>query len=642
MQDLEKTLDEYQLQYYNEDLLQDKAVILYAVAGAGKTHTTLSKAIKLISKQGVDPKEIYLSSFTNLAARELQNRFKSYTNHEIQAPAISTLHGMGRMILQRAGISLFPITEWGGIIRVREAIENKLPAYANSYKKELTSLATNVYDIYSRLRNTSLVHKHSLQRDLAKVKLKHDILTDQQIKSIILKYEDIKTEQDCMDYDDMIWIPNSIYKEKRLTDPSFNLLPEINYYFIDEAQDLSQSQYDLILNHAQGKSLTLIGDLCQAIYEFRQATPENFSESYLSKFFKEVKTLTLENNYRSTPAIVKVSNFVRDIAGDNIQAKPNKPDLTGSVKVAQATNNVTEGRYITDQVKQLLLSYEPEDIIIICRTSRYIKSVLEPAFINANIAYKVISSNGGKRLLDKPLSQFYLDVITYICNKKDNFALINILSKVKGIGQSNLSQILKELTDSVESESSDSYSKLVTKRGEVLSIINQIQAIRMQLQKPHKVISLISNFARENCLQSIDLSERNIEIVSLSLSNYISLQIDAGVVDTIEILTSMLNEIQIFEDEQDTKRVRLATVHSQKGCETKVVFCAGFNSQVESGYLAEKSEAQILYVQVSRAIDKLFIIDSREYLTKAGRIVSNYKNPYFTKLFKKIQEDKGA
>lgn len=625
---MHENLDKFQRQYYDEPLTKDKAVLLYAVAGSGKTHTTIAKAIKLIQQDNIDPKRILLTSFTNISARELMQRFSKNCETK-DKPLISTLHGFGRYLLKHSNITRYSITEWGAILRMRDALLDRLPAFSNQYKRDQTSVAASIYQTYSKLRNGSIVFKHTLDYDLAKLQLKHDILTDAQIKSVITQYEKIKDEQSVMDYDDMLWLPNSEFRQGN--SQMQELADQIDYFFIDEAQDLSQSQYDLILNCSQHKSLTLIGDLCQSIYGFRDATPENFSKQYLQSYFKDITELALQNNYRSTPAIVKVSNLVRTIAEDIIQATPVQSDTEGSVKVVQARNNVTEGRYVVDRINELLLEYEAKDIIVICRTNRHIKSVLEPAFVSANIKYQIVGGNNGKKLLDKPLAQFYLDCISYLVNDKDYYSLVSALSQIKGIGASHLPAIQRELNS----------GNLQTKQDQVGQIMDLLALVRLDIGKNvYKVISGITNLAQNFCLASTNVSEKNIDTISLSLSNYISLQKDNNPdITNLEILENVLSEVNVFESESDSNVIRLATVHSQKGAEAKVVFCAGFNTQNPSGYMSDKDEANILYVQLSRAIEKLFIVDSKEYVNRAGITSTNYKNPYLSKLFKILTGD---
>lgn len=621
-------LDEFQLKYYNTELKPNKCVLLHAVAGSGKTHTTLAKAIKLIN-EGKHPDRILLTSFTNNASKELMLRYNK-SIHTKTKPIISTLHGFGRMLLRMLGIKRVVIGEWKSILIARDALQQILGNKAPQKLTELTSMTTEILEVYSKLRNNSYIFKHTLETDLKALKLNHRALLDETIKDTILAYERAKEDNSLMDYDDMIWLVNSYFKQgnKELAKIADTLL---DYYFIDEAQDLSQSQYDLILSCAKGKSLTMVGDLCQSIYGFRDAVPQNFSESYMKQYFNEVESLTLQNNYRSEPDIVKVCNYVRDLAQNNIHAIAVKDRTQASVKIVQTANNILEGKYLTDRLKEFeLQGYKPRDIVIICRTNRYIKSVIEPAMVNANLKYRVLGNGNARRMLEKPLSRFFVNVISYVVNPKDNYSLVEVLKQIKGIGQSNLQNILIELDN----------NSLQTRYEEVSSIKAELSRIRLESQNDvYSIVDNIINLARDRGLKAIELTEKNIDLVSLSVANYITLQKEIGIEDSDEILQAMLQEIGLFDINDETNTYKLATVHSQKGCESPIVFAMGFNLQTPSQYMQDAEEANILYTQLSRAIKLLYIVDSREYITRKGDLTNNYKNPYLKRLLNKISEN---
>lgn len=621
-------LDEFQLKYYNTELKPNKCVLLHAVAGSGKTHTTLAKAIKLIN-EGKHPDRILLTSFTNNASKELMLRYNK-SIHTKTKPIISTLHGFGRMLLRMLGIKRVVIGEWKSILIARDALQQILGNKAPQKLTELTSMTTEILEVYSKLRNNSYIFKHTLETDLKALKLNHRALLDETIKDTILAYERAKEDNSLMDYDDMIWLVNSYFKQgnKELAKIADTLL---DYYFIDEVQDLSQSQYDLILSCAKGKSLTMVGDLCQSIYGFRDAVPQNFSESYMKQYFNEVESLTLQNNYRSEPDIVKVCNYVRDLAQNNIHAIAVKDRTQASVKIVQTANNILEGKYLTDRLKEFeLQGYKPRDIVIICRTNRYIKSVIEPAMVNANLKYRVLGNGNARRMLEKPLSRFFVNVISYVVNPKDNYSLVEVLKQIKGIGQSNLQNILIELDN----------NSLQTRHEEVSSIKAELSRIRLECQNDvYSIVDNVINLARDRGLKSIELTEKNIDLVSLSVANYITLQKEIGIEDSDEILQAMLQEIGLFDINDETNTYKLATVHSQKGCESLIVFAMGFNLQTPSQYMQDAEEANILYTQLSRAIKLLYIVDSREYITRKGDLTNNYKNPYLKRLFNLISEN---
>lgn len=625
---MRNNLDEFQLKYYNTELSKDKCVLLHAVAGSGKTHTTLAKAIRLI-KEGIDPQKILLTSFTNNSAKELMIRYNRSIKTQTK-PIISTLHGFGRMLLREVGIKRIVIGEWKSILVARDALQELLGNRAPIKLTELTSNTSEILAVYSKLRNNSFVYKHTLESDLKKLKLNHKWIDDGTVKGTILKYEQFKEENNIIDYDDMIWLVNSFIKADNKELKAI-LDSKLDYYFIDEAQDLSQSQYDLILAGAVGKSLTMVGDLCQSIYGFRDAVPHNFSEEYMKQYFSKVESLALQNNYRSEPDIVKVCNYVRELANDNIPAIAVKQKSKNAVKIVQTANNILEGKYLTDKIREFeLQGYKPKDIIVICRTNRYIKSVIEPAMIKANLKYRVLGAGNSRRMLEKPLSRFFVDIISYVVNPKDNYALTEILKQIKGIGQSNLQTILAELDRSA----------LRTRHEEVTSIMGELSRIKAEAQRDiYSLVENVISLARDRGLKSIELTEKNIDLISLSVANYITLQKELGIEDTDEILQAMLQEIGLFDINDEINTFKLATVHSQKGCEAPIVFAMGFNLQVPSNYMQDEEEANILYTQLSRAIDTLFIIDSREYITRKGDTTQNYKNPYIKRLFNKITEN---
>ena len=624
---MHNSLDKFQLEYYNTELKPNKCVLLHAVAGSGKTHTTLAKAIKLIN-EGINPQKILLTSFTNNSAKELMIRYNRTIKTEIK-PVISTLHGFGRMLLREISIKKSVISEWKSILVAREALQEILGNKGIIKLTEATANTAEILQVYSKLRNNSMIFRHTLEADLKKVKLNHKWIDDKTIKDTILRYEAHKNENNLMDYDDMIWLVNSAMKQGN-AELKHILDTKLDYYFIDEAQDLSQSQYDLILAGAKGKSLTMVGDLCQSIYGFRDAVPQNFSESYMKQFFSEVKSLALQNNYRSEPDIVKICNYVREIADDKIPAIAVKHKSKSAVKIVQTANNILEGKYLTDKIKEFeLQGYKPKDILVICRTNRYIKSVIEPAMVKANLKYRVLGAGNSRRMLEKPLSRFYVDIISYIVNPKDNYALIEILKQIKGIGQSKLDSILVELNKDA----------LLTKQDEVSSIIAELSRIKIEACRDiYTLTDNVIQLARERGLKSIELTEKNIDLISLAVANYITLQREIGVIDTDEILQSMLQEIGLFDINDEINTYKLATVHSQKGCEAPVVFAMGFNLQVPSQYMQDREEVNILYTQLSRAIDTLYIIDSRDYITRKGDTTQNYKNPYIRRLLNKITE----
>ena len=615
-------LDEFQLKFYNETLHPDHAYIINAVAGAGKSTTIIAKSIKLINDIYIPPHKILLTSFTNKSARELESRLKKYSS---TTPLVSTLHGFGKNILNLTNYSTHSIiTEWQSILATRDAITTLYPTWQNATKKDLTSLAIHIQYCYSKFRALNIVKLATLRDTLmlafhSSVSPLNCALNASQTANVIIQYEKIKKDSQFLDYDDLIWLtlqPETPTQEAR------EFINNIDYYFIDEAQDLNQAQYDLILMCAKNKTLTMVGDRCQSIYGFRFATPSNFSTQYLSTYYSNTTELSLLNNYRSTPAIVKVSNICRELCKDPYHALPNQPHIQHSVKVSITKNNIVEGQFINKTIIELLSQhYKPSDITIICRTNNYIKTCIEPNLVKDNIQYTLIGGDSYKQFLDKPVAMFFLSLIQYFDNNKNVYALHSLANYLKGFGTKAQEQILNGTTPPA----------LVS----ILSHFNaQVSTFKHDI---YQLPLIIDNLLLQHANQELIDNERQREQMITAFSNYISLQIENGVSSLHEILSSIINEAQIFLQDDSQNKIKLATIHSQKGLENKIIFATGFNSQNKNKSFTPE-EANLLYVQVSRAIEKLYIVSSNDYITNKGSLVDNYQNPYVRQLISRLRE----
>lgn len=660
-------LDEFQQSFFDAELKPRTVYLLKAVAGAGKSHTILSKALYLISEGVViSPKEILLTSFTNNSARELLSRYRKRSrdlglrgsdSKKVEVPEITTLHGLGRLVLNQSGefLNHSIMTEWNSVVLVRDVIEEMgiakhLGDGKEVGKTKLTGIASQILRVYSRLRNNCKITPIKIKNKTLRIEDFKEYLSGnsessismlidiKHIPNVIYEYERLKEAQSLLDYEDMIW------RAIDLLDIDFNLLEEFRnrfkYLFIDESQDLSQSQYELINRIATGEnsSLVMVGDTCQSIYGFRDAKPENFSNWYLQSFFNEVVTFKLRNNYRSEPAIVNVSNLARVAVGDDIMAIPKKEREVGasSVKIVRVASNIAEGRYITDMIKKLINEegYEPKDIIVLCRANRYLKTVIEPAFVNAEIPYTLVGSSS-KKLVDRDLMLYYTSALSVLVNPKNRVEWLNLLSTIKGVGSQKI-QSLRESMIKNEWYSLREVRGFSSLPQAIQDVVFFIESLEFE-ETVYDMISELQKFSKERCLASILGDDRSQDLIFQAICNYVSLvRSDSPDKEDRELIQGILSEIRDFSEmDVSGKLIRLATVHSQKGCEAKAVLCCGFNSlrsptpSVEEGY--------ILYVQLSRAINRMWIIDCQNYISKNGNVVDEfYKNPYLIKLMSLI------
>lgn len=625
-------LDRYQKAFVEATLKMEynTAILLKSVAGSGKTHSVLASAKSLIEELNTPPSTIVLTSFTNNSARELATRFKKQ-NPKREMPNITTLHGLGRQVL-----NMIPefrdysiMNEWTSVMLMRDIIENQKMCPEVQSKTKLTAITRDILYCFSKARNCCMINQgdFSALKSLLQNGLYNDEISQKNKMQAVLKYQEQKKQQKLLDYDDMLWLAVENLKENS------DLLRRVRelwkVFYIDEAQDLSQSQYDLVILASSGGKLVMVGDSCQSIYGFRDARPKNFSSAYIGKFFDDVTELKLCNNYRSEKSIVDISNLARLVANDEIQAIPYKQDKTNAVKVVRAANNILEGNYITQTIQKLLLEgYSPKDIIVICRTNRYIKTVIEPAFVNANIKYKFSGSNSGKKLVERDLVLYYTSALSLALNPNNRVEWLNLLSTCKGVGEKTLQNIKDEMIRG----NITNYAKyaMIKSDDNMRQMLNIIGA-GVGMTDPYDLISALMNLSVSFCPLSILKDDKNQDNIYTALCNYVSLQ--RGLkpfAENREIIQAIILEIQDYSGGDENDFIKLATVHSQKGCEAKVTFCCGFNSLRSP--TPDIEEANILYVQLSRAIDKLYIIDSQDYVNKSGVSQDFHKNPFLVRL----------
>lgn len=626
---MKSSLDEYQLKFYNEPLEPDECILLKAVAGSGKTHTVIAKALKLI-EEGIDPQSIVLTSFTNVASRELYKRISRQTE---EAPVCTTTHRLGRSILNlnKKYRDFSTLTDWQSTLLMREQVLKAVKKDEEQSLGFFTNVARNCLDTLAKLKSYD-----SISPQVPIFAQVYDILgnlpsDDVEVKDLckaMAMYEEEKAKIHAFDYDDLLW--RGCYEINNVT--SLVQALGYKYLFIDEAQDLNHIQYRLVIKLANVNhgTLCLIGDACQSIYGFRHATPKHFTESYLAPFFKKVKTLTLENNYRSQPKIVELSNIAREVARDDIKAhavKASTPEQHVKIKVAK--NNIVEGQEITARIKELLLSYSYEDIIVICRSSRYIKTIIEPAMVKAGIPYTIVGGNTSQLLTDRPLAQFIVSCISYALNPSNYLAILDIAKELKGFGEVSLEHLKRDVHSNWRSD------------GRYLSLRNLLDSLNLWFEDAEDDTGYNFVSKLEDCVQDYlpvktTRDPEYTQDIFGAVYNYITLQSENGLGSKRDILEAILSEINLFNDNGDKNSIRLATIHSQKGAECPAVIASGFTSYNEKDL--DDEEANMIYVQFSRAIKSLDVIFSKEYVTQSGNVKEAFLNDYLYRIIEKVKE----
>jgi DNA helicase-2/ATP-dependent DNA helicase PcrA len=281
----------------------DGAFLIIAGAGTGKTRTIVYRVAYLV-ELGVAPEHILLLTFTRKAAQEMLRRAAMLLDHRCENVAGGTFHSFANFILRKYAPVLgfdrnFTILDQRDAEDVVNLIRTRLKL---DTKEKRFPRKETLYDLYSRSVNTMLPVNALLSSDYP-----HYLELESDIEKIHQLFTEYKRAHNLMDYDDLLFFLTKLLGEHESI--RMELSGRYRYIMVDEYQDTNKLQADIVrlLMHKH-RNVMVVGDDSQSIYSFRGATIRNILD-----FPEEVGSctvITLEENYRSTQAILNVANEI--------------------------------------------------------------------------------------------------------------------------------------------------------------------------------------------------------------------------------------------------------------------------------------------------------------------------------------------
>ena len=281
----------------------DGPCLIVAGAGSGKTRVLTSRVVEIIKKKKAWPNQILCVTFTNKAAREMQNRIAGYLDEKILSlPWLGTFHSVSAKLLRRhaeaVGLnSRFTIIDQEDQLRL---IKNICKAENIDVKKISPQF---VLSFINQWKNKGLLPKNVVAK---KIPLEKAILN-------VYKFyqERLKILNSC-DFGDLILLCVNMFENN--SDILDLYLNNFKYILVDEYQDSNfiQSKW-LNLLAKKHNNICCVGDDDQSIYSWRGAEIKNFLD--FSKIYKDTKVIKLEQNYRSTQNILSAASGL--IANNN-------------------------------------------------------------------------------------------------------------------------------------------------------------------------------------------------------------------------------------------------------------------------------------------------------------------------------------
>jgi DNA helicase-2/ATP-dependent DNA helicase PcrA len=609
-------------------------LLVLAGAGTGKTRVLTTRIVNIIESGLAYPSEILAVTFTNKAAREMQNRISELLSNSHFAGA-GTFHSISARILRRyAGYvdmsPSFTIIDQDDQLKVIKGIYDEL----GIDKKEIPPKI--VQHIISRWKDMGLWYDQISNSDL---KSESHTLA----KKIYPVYQQKINSSNLCDFGDLLLYNIRIF----FSNPEVleKLQNTYKYILIDEYQDTNAVQYLWARMLAdKHKNICCVGDDDQSIYSWRGAEVANILR--FEKDFEGAKIIALEQNYRSTPHILNAASAL-------IQNNPTRHSKTlwtqaengEKIDLVSCYNEKEEAKFISNYVMNSLIKEKASQMSILVRAGFQTRS-FEEAFINSGIQYRIV---GGLRFYERAEIKDIIAYVRLLINSNDDVAFERVINTPKrSIGPSALKNI-KDFALSNNISYFDSISKMLeeslfkNKQSiEISNFKNLINKFREDITSPHSTSDILKNLVSESGykdmlkLEKTDESRARLENINeliRAVGEYESLQ------DFLEH-ASLVMDNDSETDEID--KVNIMTLHAAKGLEFNLVFMPGMEEGLfpnqkslnEEGTKGLEEERRIAYVGITRAKKKLIMLHAEN-----RRIFNEFLNSIPSRFIAEIPDE---
>ncbi|HAV3429358.1 TPA: DNA helicase Rep [Acinetobacter baumannii] len=591
-------------------------LLVLAGAGSGKTSVITRKIAYLVQHCRIPAHRITAMTFTNKAAREMKERVtKLLSREEAKGLSVSTFHTFGLNLL-------------------RLELKN-LPLKANFSILDADDCKRILMDLMHRDNLSGAESKELIAKAMKKISdWKNDLILPEQAHSTCETPEDVQFAHlyqlyernlrayNVVDFDDLIVMPTRLLQENaEVRDKWQN---RVRYLLVDEYQDTNTAQYILVklLVGVMGQ-FTAVGDDDQSIYAWRGAKPENMA--LLKQDFPNLHIIKLEQNYRSTSRILKAANCV-------IQNNPHIFDKKlwsdkghGEViRIITCRNDDDEAeRVVKDLLTHKLMNGKNWKDYAVLYRGNFQARVLETQLRQMQIPYKL---SGGTSFFARAEIKDVMSYLRLIINPEDDSAFLRIINTPKrAIGPVTLEKLglfAQENNLSLLGASSDQRLSMVlpkkaeTQLHEFADFISTFTRELLEDDEPVPKVRQMMNeagyidYIREQSATPAQEKSKldNIENLFSSIQNLINRaeDVDEKNIESVIRKLVLLDMLEQQQEEEDTDKVNLLTLHAAKGLEFPYVYIMGLEEELlphKNSIAAEtiEEERRLMYVGITRA-----------------------------------------
>ncbi|MFM2343517.1 MAG: hypothetical protein RLZZ210_125 [Pseudomonadota bacterium] len=618
-------LDNLNTQQHQAVTLLDKHALILAGAGSGKTKVLTTRIAWLLNQGMASPYSILAVTFTNKAAKEMQERLSHMVNFNIRHMFIGTFHGLCHRLLRlHANDAKLPHDFQIMDMQDQASFIKKMLKEQNIDENSLDpKLLINFINQAKERGERS--HQVSINKDRFGGKL----------IQLYKQYEESCQKNGVVDFAELLLRCDELFTNNHAIMHHYQ--QRFKYVLIDEFQDTNSLQYAWLKRFYNEESIYFaVGDDDQSIYSFRGARVKNMQD--FEREFQIENIIKLEQNYRSQGNILKCANALIDNNGQRLGKNLFTTSGDGEkIKLYSGMDDNLEASWVANSiVKHIDNGDKPQEIAILYRSNAQSRA-FEHILFKQHIPYKVY---GGLRFFERAEIKHAIAYLQLIDNLTQNIAFLRVINfPTRGIGAKTLEQI-QEIASNLDLSLYEASSHLAGKaKINVEQFIELIQKMKFEAQHLNladtieymlqasgllnhyeqdkdnedrinnlkELISAAHNFYQEekiphdtSALQMLDLKELELEHLPPNIS-------------PLRLFLSYTSLESGGDNNNGQQGVQLMTIHASKGLEFKNVFITGVEEGIfpnENNACTEddiEEERRLMYVAITRARQNLYI-----------------------------------
>ena len=592
---------------------ESKHSLILAGAGSGKTRVITHKVAWLCKVHNLNPMSLLTVTFTNKAAKEMRGRIENILGEQLNQMWCGTFHSLFHRMLRRH-------SEEAGLNKSFSILDSE--DQNRVIKRVIKSLDLDDATWQPSQAQWFINNQKEEARRKPKIKSNASFIEEKMV-DIMNEYQNVCDQEGLVDFSEILLRSCELLtNNKEILEYYQNRFEHI---LVDEFQDTNEIQY-LLLKKLLGKNsfMTVVGDDDQSIYSWRGAKSSNIKR--FQKDFKGVKTIKLEQNYRSTKNILSSANAVISNNPERLGKKLWSENKEGEpLKIYRSFNERDEASFIVDIIKNWTDEGRSLSDVAILYRSNAQSRVLEDSILRAELPYRIY---GGVRFYERMEIKNALAYAKLLLDSNNDAAferIVNVPSR--GIGAKTTDNVRQYAR--AESTSLWDAAKLISQGDEkksskaITSFIEKIELLKTEIEGKN----LGEIF--EQILESTNLKEfhakepgekgrsrkENLEELISAASGFYPVGEDAD--DERNELELFLDQASLDAGENQAKAdedaIQMMTLHSAKGLEFPLVFISGCEeglfphkrSLEDPRQLAE--ERRLCYVGITRAMERLYL-----------------------------------